>query len=281
MEDRDTLNRSDIDGSEANTQVAIRHAPRTAAILSSDTDLIKDTYLTHFNGGRPFAVVVQPTVVTIYDNSSSPPSLLMTFTDVRKTFVGKSPLTPMTEFSGGHGKMFDGNSILVQTESLRYVFIGDIVYSFDSVSNIVSYVSEVGNNDVPYPYATDDQNNVYLMIEKVIVKNHSGTIDPYNDLLYHPPNLSATIENATNGVVNLIGTDYSSDIGDEESVYRVSWQKDARKQYNCPWMSNLRAVYRDGSIKYLSENDYVIMMKDIGDALGLRAMRTDELYPVA
>ena len=279
MEDRNTLNSSDIDDSDLQTQFAIRHVPRTAAILSSDTDLIKDTYLTHFNGGRPFVVVVQPSVVTIYDNSDDPPSLLMTFTDVRKTFIGKSPLTPMTEFSGGHGKMFDGNSILIQTESLRYVFIGSMIYSFDAVSNIISYVSEVGNNDVPYPYAVDDQNNVYLMIESVIVKNYLGTLDPYNDLLYRPPNLSGTIEDATEGIVNLIGTDYSSDIGEEESVYRVSWQKDASEHYNRPWMSNLKAVYKDGSMKYLSENDYVIVMKAIGDALGLRVMRTDVLYP--
>ena len=206
----------------------------------------------------------------------------MIFTDIRKLFVGKSPLTPMTEFSGGHGKDFDGNSILFQTESLRYVFVGHVIYSFDAISPIVSYVSEVGNNDVPYPYAVDERNNVYLMIEDVIVKNRIDTRDPYNDLLYRPSERTSIIADATGGVINLIGTDYRSaddrSYDDRDQVYRVSWQVDAKEHYNRPWMSDLRAVYSDGTTRYLSENDYIIMMSAIGDALGIRKMNSDLLF---
>ncbi len=281
MEDRSASDQTDdeIPTARVNTESLVRHVPNTAFLLGRDPDLNGvDTYTTHFNGGRPFKVEIKSSVVTIYDNHRSETEPLMVFTDICKLFVGKSPLTPMTEFSGGHGKDFDGNSILIQTESLRYVFVGHVIYSFDAISPIVSYVSEVGNNDVPYPYAVDEHDNVYLMIENVIVKNNIGTTDPYSDLFYHPVNKSSRIAEATGGIVSLIGTDYDCDQYDREQTYRVSWQRDAKAHYNRPWMSDLRAVYNDGTTRYLSENDYIIMMSQIGDALGFREMKTDLLF---
>ena len=257
--------------------VRVQHAPRTAALLSRDADWNgADTYLTHFNGGRPYRVTIRPAVVTVHDNYSQDPEPLMVFKDIYRLLVGKSPLTPMTEFSGGHGREFDGNSILLQTEALKYVFIGHMIYSFTAVFPIVSYVSEVGNNDVPYPYATDERNNVYLMIENVIVNNRLGTKDPYNDLLYRSANRSDIIEEATDGAVNLIATDYGS--GDHEQVFRISWQANAKEHYNRPWMSDLKAVYSDGATRHLSENDYIVMMNSIGTALGIRNMDIDILH---
>ena len=251
----------------------VQHVPRTAAILSRDHDWNgKDTYLTHFNGGRPFKVIIQPSTVLVYDNYGSDDKLPLVFTDIRKLFVGKSPLTAMTEFSGDYGKNFDGNSILLQTESLKYVFIGDTIYSFDAVANIVSYVSEVGNNDVPYPYAVDDQNNVYLMIEKVMVNNDINSSDPYNDLLYSREDSKSIIMTATGGVVALIGVDYTDDRQHIEQVFNISWQIDAKRHYNMPWMADLKAVYSDGTTMYLSEDDYIVMMDEIKEALGLSNM---------
>jgi hypothetical protein len=40
-------------------------------------------------------------------------------------------------------------------------------------------VSPVGNNHVPYPYAVDDRNNVYLMIEDVVLESYTMEQDPY------------------------------------------------------------------------------------------------------
>jgi len=41
-----------------------------------------------------------------------------------KVFIGKSPLIPMTEFSGGHGPHFDGNTLLLQQSEYSYIWIG-------------------------------------------------------------------------------------------------------------------------------------------------------------
>ena len=100
----------------------------------------------------------------------------------RKVFVGLSPKNEMTKFSGGYGRKFDGNSILVNTENNNYVYIGSEIFSFNSLSEIVEYVSPVGNNDVPYPYTVDVQGNIYLMLEKVILLNGMEKLvgeDPY------------------------------------------------------------------------------------------------------
>ena len=85
----------------------------------------------------------------------------------------------MTEFSGGYGKYFDGNSILVQLNKKKYISIGWNIYSFETKDNIIKYSSPVGNNYVAYPYAIDNKGKHYLMIEYVIVKNVPEKEDPY------------------------------------------------------------------------------------------------------
>jgi len=106
----------------------------------------------------------------------------------KKIFIGKSPLNKMTEYSGGHGPDFDGNSILLELktyEGYLYLFIGLEVYDFKPLGKIVEYVSPVGNNDFPYPYAIDEFGNYYLMLEKKMLdKKHQKKIlkndgDPY------------------------------------------------------------------------------------------------------
>jgi hypothetical protein len=119
------------------------------------------TYYTHDNGGRPFKVViVSPTIVEIYkaeydDDEDNPTykKLVKKYTGVNKIFIGKSPKNEMTKFSGGHGKGFDGNSVLLELNPKKYAFIGDTFYEFSSPEPIVKYISSVGNNDVPYPVA--------------------------------------------------------------------------------------------------------------------------------
>lgn len=72
-------------------------------------------------------------------------------------FIGKSPLNKMTDFSGGHGDKWDGNSILLRinndNEKYRYVHVGVNVFEFETDELITKYASNVGNNCVPYPYA--------------------------------------------------------------------------------------------------------------------------------
>lgn len=85
-----------------------------------------------------------------------------------KVFIGMSSLDPYTKFSGGND--INGTSILVQlNQTPEYLYIGNEMYRFKTLDPIIEYVSPVGNNSVPYPFALDKHGRYYLMIEKKIV----------------------------------------------------------------------------------------------------------------
>jgi hypothetical protein len=96
-------------------------------------------------------------------------------TPYNKIFVGKSPK---------EGRQFDGNSMLFELSPFNYMYIGESVYTFKTSDVIKKYVSRVGNNDVPYPYAVGTD-NTYLMIENVFIPNSvisQAKSDPYEYL---------------------------------------------------------------------------------------------------
>jgi len=87
----------------------------------------------------------------------------------------------MTEISRGFGNHWNGNSILLMMTKYDYVYIGSKIYRFKTKSEINKYYSPVGNSGVPYPHAVDKENNFYLMIEDVVIKNMPKRYysDPY------------------------------------------------------------------------------------------------------
>jgi len=144
---------------------------------------MNQTYFTHDNGGRPFKVDISTECVNITKGIANEANdyeeeyldqPTHVFNNLNHIFIGHSPYIPMTEFSGGHGEDFIGNSILIgfMNEKVQtYIHIGCNIFSFTPYAEIVEYVSPVGNNDVPYPYAVDSLGNYYLMIEDVILLN--------------------------------------------------------------------------------------------------------------
>lgn len=75
-------------------------------------------------------------------------------------FIGKSELNKMTEFSESYGPEWDGNSILLKIKEdsgkYTYAMIGCSIYEFETDEPIIDFVSSVGNNCVPYPYAVSE-----------------------------------------------------------------------------------------------------------------------------
>jgi hypothetical protein len=140
------------------------------------------SYLIHDNGGRPFRVGVNndTNTISIYKNDQESKSPFLTFFSL-KTFIGKSRIT---EFTEDCGEEFDGNCILIQIENNRdkylyeYVYIGAEIYTFYVNSSIVSFESPIGNSDVSYTYALDEQNSVYLFGEKIKLL-HTKELDDY------------------------------------------------------------------------------------------------------
>jgi hypothetical protein len=132
-------------------------------------------YDIHNNGARPFFVEVEGNTVTIWKNMNTtikkdgeyievkkPEKKIKTLT-AKEIFLGKKSKTGLTPSP-------KGNTILLKLSDTRYIWIGSIVAEFDVMKgdHIVDYFSDIGNSDVPYPYAVGE-NNVYLVTENVAV----------------------------------------------------------------------------------------------------------------
>lgn len=108
--------------------------------------------------------------------------------DTNQIFIGKSPRNATTS-NGGYGPDFDGNTILFRWPSNEtsagehlYVYIGENIVKFNAKGRIVKYRSDVGNNDVPYPFAVDEYGYIYLLAENVVIApSPVNTIDEIDD----------------------------------------------------------------------------------------------------
>jgi len=181
-----------------------------------------NTYYTHWNGGRPYKVVVDEknNEVTIYrwkervfvgdedykdktetneTNEDDEEDGDEDWEDVynvegkkykyEKLFIGKSPLNNMTKYSGGYGDEFDGNVVLLKVSKNEYYYISKNVKSFTSENEITKLIAQVGNNDVPYPYCIDDKNNILLLDDSVIIKHTNNLAEDVEPYRYYYDNL--------------------------------------------------------------------------------------------
>lgn len=145
-------------------------------------------------------IVIYTTTEDVIDDSCECEEI-STFTrkiseyNVIEIFTGTSAVNEMTTYSGGHGDKWDNNTMLFRIASdneneYRYLHVGSSVYEFTTNEKIIKYVSSVGNNCVPYPYA-ESLNYCYSMLEQSVtpVKDHVnrdtlGYIDYVTDATY-------------------------------------------------------------------------------------------------
>ena len=85
-----------------------------------------------------------------------------------KIFLGNGELCLMTSLSGAFNKpLFDGNTSLLEiseeNDKHRYLYSGgDMVCSFLTKDKIYKYISNMGNNLVPYGMAIGEENIYFL-----------------------------------------------------------------------------------------------------------------------
>ena len=109
-----------------------------------------------------------------------------------ETFLGKSQLCDMTEFSGAKDKkVFDGNTILLkvseENNQHRYVYIGgDMVCSFLTNDRIYKYISNMGTNLSPYSIGTGEENYYLLAPNFKFIKKDKIDYDTILDGIYVP-----------------------------------------------------------------------------------------------
>lgn len=126
------------------------------------------SYLIHFNGNRPFKVMIGQTKIyinkRIYDDEGyyieDQPLIKSKF---EKVFIGENT---------NNRSVGKGNTILIKVKDNNYIYIGSEIYSFKTKEEITKYYSPIGNSDVPYPYAIDKKGNYYLFVENAIILNN-------------------------------------------------------------------------------------------------------------
>lgn len=145
-------------------------------------------YIIHDNGNHPFFVNVSGSKVVVEKNMDvydfkqdkiikHPPQEILRFT-AKKVFLGKQ--SPYSYFDEFDPKEDIGNNILCQVGS-QYILISDEIYQFAPVAGdtIKIFYSDIGLNDVPYPYAIGDK-YIYMLTDKVAVEK--SFFDMHDDL---------------------------------------------------------------------------------------------------
>jgi hypothetical protein len=258
----------------------------------------ENIYFTHDNGNRPFKVVINKVDKVIdvfcrdeekfnehYDNLVEYDQKVYT-TKYSTYFIGKSPKNSMTEFSGGYGKKFDGNSMLVKLSrsntSKAYLYIGREIFTFRTIHDIEQYVSPVGNNDVPYPYAIDTCGNYYLLGEEVILSKNdlnkelfNRYDDPYHiyyklnlitpDTAYVNPELPF-ITNFNNIAKYHIGREQFTLTykADPANTYDRNIKKGSKKTMSTTDTNGVKTI--------LTRDGYIALMEEFGEKAGFLPM---------
>ena len=143
----------------------------------------KKTFLTHYNGGKPFKIQFNNGIISIYkydinEGNKYEVNPVLTIKKYNGVFIGTHA-----------NNKFPGNTILVHINRNKYIYIGETIIKFETLEPIKYYISELGNSDVPYPYAVTDL-YIYLLVPiqnknkktyYYIEKNKLIKKDPYTD----------------------------------------------------------------------------------------------------
>jgi hypothetical protein len=125
--------------------------------------------------GTSYKVVLKDNGVDVYNKNK-----LEHIFQFQKIFVGRNLLPQI--FSEYKYTDEEGNTILLEIKKNTYIFIGEKILLFQSISPIVFYNSPCDN--LSYPYALDEEGNCYLLIKDVVMldwENKKYEDDPYQD----------------------------------------------------------------------------------------------------
>lgn len=246
-------------------------------------------YFTHHNGARPFKVeILSKKEVRIYKLNQAGDGNPSFETDddlvfekrpifkfePEKIFVGKSPETPSTLYLGTAGPEWDGNSLLLKLENGSYVFIGECIFSFKPLAEIVKFVSPMGNNDVPYPWAKDKEGNYYLPVEETILHQvPKGTDDPYTWFYENGQRIYSSSEEVVLPRPGFEGIQHWM-LGKEK--WNIFWSHNPEWSYDAlteDGKLKMSVETADGKKKKLSKEEYVHIVEKFGKEMGLEGLK--------
>jgi hypothetical protein len=146
-------------------------APEPQVILDTSSDSwdepTETQYLIHDNGGRPYLVRVEgPSHVTVYQQEDQDDGDTVTYSRIHSFDQLRHIWIPDDD----EESTFRGNNILLETNTPQeYILISSSISTFHSKAPIVTFSSNVGNNDVPYPHAVDADGRYYILWDSVLL----------------------------------------------------------------------------------------------------------------
>jgi hypothetical protein len=193
-------------------QSSARHKGVLATSLNIHTTCLNTNiseYYVHDVWDRPFKVTINKNTISIYkstglemhDYASLALNENITERKIKYDYESLPILTliPLGIFIGEYdptddhkqnyreqydANYFKGNSILLDMGSNEYIFIGQQIYSFESFGKIMYFNSPVEHTDMPLPYAIDEFNNIYLMLDYMVIMNNKDV--DINKVLQNP-----------------------------------------------------------------------------------------------
>lgn len=154
-------------------------------IYLHDTNHTNKIYI-HDNGGRPYCVCESEKdgrkTIDVYEAYQCDEKVYDEFKYVlimtcyyENIFYGKDPVydREKSEYVCTYNEENTGNTVLIHLKDNEYIYICRDIKYFKSISLIKRYVSPVGNNDVPYPYAIDIDNNYYMLENDSIITEYN------------------------------------------------------------------------------------------------------------
>lgn len=140
-------------------------------------------YFIHNNYSKPYLVIIKDDIAEIYkDNKNNYDKLYKKYKFIKK-YIGKSSgLSKACAHKKEDSKLFNGNTIILQLTTTKYVYIGPTIYEFNIKEKVKKYYSPVGNNDIPYPVLLTSE-YIYFMLDrkKVAIENIYNNNINYED----------------------------------------------------------------------------------------------------
>lgn len=121
------------------------------------------TYYTLDNMINPFKVTVDGGKLRVYEaeDETLGDDGRMVWTYHAEPTLSRNHILRVLPGRGDDEESYVGNTVLVEVEPRKYMYIGHDIVTFRTPDDILEYHSPVGPANVPYPYAVGEQ-NVYL-----------------------------------------------------------------------------------------------------------------------
>ena len=152
-----------------------------------------DIFIMHHNCRNRYLVVVDGDVYVFKYEKHKFDKPFLSFKPTH-TFVGRSKVCDMTEFSGAadNSSDFDGNTLLLEVEDRKYVYISGLeITEFETNDKVLDCISLMGNNMVRFAIILGDKYTYfpyhrYKFIENdkieegLLLNATNGSLDPFD-----------------------------------------------------------------------------------------------------